>query len=216
MLNVSDLLEQLKQTPYRMIEVATRHTGVVTFEALRQGDSVHGPEGTWKEKPGTKLATLTRERNPKPIYAPEKGVIETIHTELENQFVECGTPLVTIRHYLTREEVESIILWEALYLFKAPERAKYYFTPEIDAKVRSSEQGSVTVTNGQELFIMSRMKREVPLQYSGPSGVIYAIYFKPTENVDQDAPLIGVCPKEELPHIKEVIMRVRSEWQEKA
>lgn len=43
MLNVSDLLEQLKQTPYRMIEVATRHTGVVTFEALRQGDSVHGP-----------------------------------------------------------------------------------------------------------------------------------------------------------------------------
>ena len=139
MLNVSDLLEQLKQTPYRMIEVATRHTGVVTFEAPRQGDSVHGPEGTWKEKPGTKLATLTRERNPKPIYAPEKGVIETIHTELENQFVECGTPLVTIRHYLTREEVESIILREALYLFKAPERAKYYFTPEIDAKVRSSE-----------------------------------------------------------------------------
>ena len=115
MLNVSDLLEQLKQTPYRMIEVATRHTGVVTFEALRQGDSVHGPEGTWKEKPGTKLATLTRERNPKPIYAPEKGVIETIHTELENQFVECGSPLVTIRHYLTREEVESIILREALY-----------------------------------------------------------------------------------------------------
>lgn len=130
--------------------------------------------------------------------------------------MNAGTPLVTIRHYLTREEVESIILREALYLFKAPERAKYYFTPEIDAKVRSSEQGSVTVTNGQELFIMSRMKREVPLQYSGPSGVIYAIYFKPTENVDQDAPLIGVCPKEELPHIKEVIMRVRSEWQEKA
>ena len=121
MLNVSDLLEQLKQTPYRMIEVATRHTGVVTFEALRQGDSVHGPEGTWKEKPGTKLATLTRERNPKPIYAPEKGVIETIHTELENQFVECGTPLVTIRHYLTREEVESIILREASRMTTRPE-----------------------------------------------------------------------------------------------
>ena len=202
MLNVTDLLEQLKQTPYRMIDVKTRHTGVVTFEALKQGDSVHGPEGTWKEKPG--------------ICASKNGEIESIHTELEGQFVECGTSLATIRHYLTREEVESIILGEALYLFKAPERAKFYFTPEIDAKVRSSEQGSVTVSNGQELFIMSRMKREVPLQYSGPSGVIYAIYFKPTENVDQDAPLIGVCPKEELPNIKEVIMRVRSEWQEKA
>lgn len=216
MLNISDLLEQIKQTPYRTIDVITPHTGMVTFENLAPGNEVHGPEGNWKERPGTKLATLTRERNPKPINSPENGVLDTIHKELEGKFVECGSLLVTIRHHLTREEVESIILRSALYLFKAPERAKYYFTPDMDSKLHSSEPGSVVINDGQELFIMSRMKREIPLYYSGPAGVIYATYFKTNENVDDGAPLIGVCPQDELPRIKEVIMRVKTEWQENA
>lgn len=214
MLNISDLLEQIKQNPYREIVVRTPHTGVVNFADIKPGDAVHGPEGQWKERSGTRLVTLTRERNTKPIFAPEKGVIDKVYSEYENAFVENATPLVTIRHHLTREEVESIILKSALYLFKAPERAKYYFNPEIDAKIRSSDPGSVVIRDGQELFIMSRMKRELPLYYSGPEGVIYATYFKPNDNVDTDAPLIGVCPQEELPIIKEVIMRVQTEWQE--
>ena len=49
---------------------------------------------------------------------------------------------------------------------------------------------------------------------SFPSTIIYATYFKPNDNVDTDSPLIGVCPKDELPNIKEVIMRVQTEWQE--
>ena len=214
MLNISDLLEQIKQNPYREIVVRTPHTGVVNFADIKQGDAVHGPEGQWKERSGTRLATLTRERNPKPIFAPEKGVVDKVYSEYENAFVENGTPLVTIRHHLTREEVEGIILKSALHLFRAPERAKYYFTPEIDAKMRSSDPGSVVIRDGEELFIMSRMKRELPLYYSGPEGVIYATYFKPNDNVDTDSPLIGVCPKDELPNIKEVIMRVQTEWQE--
>ena len=216
MLNVSDLLEQIKQSPYREIEVKAPHTGEIAFAGIKPGDKVHGPRGTWKEKPGTLLATLTRERNPKPICAPEKGIVGAVHTELEKQFVECSTTLVTLRHHLTREEVENIILRKALYLFKAPERAKYYFTPEMAAKLRSHDPGSVVVRDGQELFIMSRMKRELPLYYSGPDGVIYATYFTPNDNVDADAPLIGVCPQEELPAIKEVIMHVQTEWQERS
>jgi len=214
MLNISDLLTQIKENPYRTIEIKAPHTGVVTFKGLKVGDSVHGPEGTWKEKPGTVLATLERERNPKSICASEKGVIDEIHSELEGGFVESDTVLVTIRHRLTKDEVESLILRKALHLFRAPERAKYYFTPEVDMKIRSSDPGSVVINDGQEMFIMSRMKREVPLFYSGPSGVIYAKYFNPNENIDADAPLIGVCPQEELPVIKEVIMKVRTEWQE--
>lgn len=216
MLNISDLLDQIKKNPYREITVATPHTGVVNFAEIKKGDAVHGPEGEWKEKPGTRLATLTRERNPKPIFTPEKGVVDRVFTEHENAFVEKDTPLVTIRHRLTREEVETHILQRALHLFKAPERAKYYFTPEIDSKLRSSGLGSVVVRDGQELFIMSRMKRELPLYYSGPEGVIYAAYFKPNDNVDTDQPLIGVCPQEDLPVIKEVIMRVQTEWDENA
>ena len=57
---------------------------------------------------------------------------------------------------------------------------------------------------------MSRMKREVPLHYSGPEGVIYAVYFKYNENIDAGAPLIGVCPQDQLPAIQDVIMRVRT------
>ena len=68
MLNISDLLEQIKQNPYREIVVRTPHTGVVNFADIKQGDAVHGPEGQWKERSGTRLATLTRERNPKPIF----------------------------------------------------------------------------------------------------------------------------------------------------
>ncbi len=214
MLNISDLLEQIKKTPYREITVSTPHTGVVSFAPIKAGDKVTGPSGQWKEKPGTRLATLTRERNEKAICAPENGVVGEVRTDFEGAFVECGCPLVTIRHHLTREEVEGIILRQALFLFRAPERAKYYFAPEVAAKIRASEPGSVVVREGQELFIMSRMKREVPLYYSGPEGVIYATYIKHNDNVDAGEPLIGVCPGEALSGVKEVIVRVQTEWNE--
>jgi hypothetical protein len=66
-----------------------------------------------------------------------------------------------------------------------------------------------------ELFIMSRMKREVPLHYSGPDGVIYEIYFKYNDNLESGAPLIGVCPPDHLPVIQDMIARVQTEWMEK-
>ena len=145
----------------------------------------------------------------------EAGIISKIHSQLEGMFVEAGTPLMVIRHMLTKEEVEYLILKKTLHLFLAPERAKYYFTPEVDKKIRAADAHSVMVRDGMELMIMSRMKREVPLHYSGPEGVIYAVYFKYNENIDAGAPLIGVCPQDQLPAIQDVIMRVRTEWTEK-
>lgn len=213
MLNISELLERIKAQPFREIVIRTPHTGHLSFAQMKIGDHVHGPEGKWKEKPGTHLATLERERNPKPICAPEKGELATLHTELEGCFVEANTPIATIRHQLTREEVEHSILQKALYLFLAPERAKYYFTPEVDKKIHASDNGpSVKVKDGMEVLIMSRMKREVHLQYKGPEGVIYAIYFKHNENIDAGKPLLGVCTQEQLPEIQEVIMRIKTEW----
>ena len=215
MIDISALLDEIKAQPFREIVIATPHTGTVTFADIRQGDKALGPQGQWKEKPGTLIATLERERNPKPICAAEKGEISLIHAELEGQFVEAGTPLAVLRHPLTRAEVESIILRKALHLFPAPERAKYYFTPDVDKKIRASDAHSVAVREGLELLIMSRMKREVPLHYSGPSGVIYAVYFTYNENIDAGAPLIGVCPQDQLPAIQDVIMRVQTEWTER-
>lgn len=215
MINISELLEEIKASPYREITVSTPHTGRVTFAGLSQGQEVVGPQGQWKERPGTLLATLERERNPKPICATEKGIISSINSDLEGQFVEAGTPLMVIRHMLTRDEVEHLILKKALHLFQAPERAKYYFTPEVDKKIRAADAHSVVVRDGMEVMIMSRMKREVPLHYSGPEGVIYAVYFKYNENIDAGAPLIGVCPQDQLPAIQDVIMRVQTEWAER-
>lgn len=215
MFDVTALLDEIKASPYEEIEIVAPHTGLVTFAPLQVGDQVHGPLGTWKEKPGTLLVTIDRERNPKPLTAPQKGEVCLMHRELENTFVESGTPLLTLRHFLSRDEVTAAILKRALHIFVAPERAKYYFTPDVDKKIHASGSRAVTVSEGMELFIMSRMKREVPLHYSGPTGVIYAVYFKHTDNVDADQPLIGVCPPDQQDAIAEVVMRVQTEWPER-
>lgn len=214
MLNIKELLDKVKASPYREIVVNAPHTGIVEFAGLKPGDQVHGRGGEYKEKPGTLLANLTREKNKKSICAPEKGEVESVRTELEGKFVEAGEPLVTIKHYLTRNEVIELILQEALYLFRAPERAKYYFVPEVDQKLKVSGKRSVKVTEGMELMIVSRMKRETPLSYSGPEGIIYSVYFGRGENVDEGEPLIGVCPEDQLNVIQDVVARIQSEWEE--
>ena len=214
MLDVSKLLEEIQASPYAELIITAPHSGIVTFPDCAEGARVNGPIGTWKEKPGTLLATLERERNPRPIYALEKGEVTLVHRELEGRFVQAGTELMRLRHYLSREEVLSAILKKALHLFLAPERAKYYFIPAIDVKIKVSGPKSVSVHEGMELFIMSRMKREAPLRYSGPEGVIYAVYFTHNQNVDAAQPLIGVCPPDQVSSIEDVVMRVQTEWRE--
>jgi hypothetical protein len=214
MRNITELLEELKASPYEEVHITAPHTGRITFAKMQAGDTVYGPSGTWKEKPGTQLASLERERNPKPVCAPLKGVISELRSELDGMFVEAGTRLATMKHSLTREEVLSRLLRQALHLFSAPERAKYYFSPGVDKKIRAGGIRSVTVFDGLEVFIMSRMKREAPLAYSGPEGIIYEAYFKHTDNVDAGQPLIGVCPQGQLHAIEDVVMRVQAEWKE--
>lgn len=215
MLDVTALLDEIKASPYEELCIVAPHTGRVTFADIKDGDKVHGPQGTWKEKPGSLLVTIEREHNPKALTAPQKGEICAVHRQLEGCFVEAGTPLVSLRHFLTRDEVQAAILKRALHPFLAPERAKYYFTPDVDKKIRASGSRAITVHDGMELFIMSRMKREAPLHYSGPTGAVYAVYFKHTDNIDAGQPLIGVCPPDQLEAIENVVMRVQTEWQEK-
>ena len=173
-----------------------------------------GPSGTYGEKPGTLLVRLTRENNEKPLYADAKGKVGEVRGELEGRFVEAGTPLMVIRHFLSKDEVIAAILQKVLYLFCAPERAKYYFIPSVDKKVKAAGPRAVTVKPGMELFIVSRMKREKPLVYEGPEGIIYAIYFQHDQNVDQGAPLVGVCPASQTDLIQDVVNRVRTDWEE--
>ncbi|MEW5771937.1 MAG: biotin attachment protein [Thermodesulfobacteriota bacterium] len=213
MIDVKALLEEMKASPYTMVEVATPHTGVLSL-SLEPGAKVRGPLGPRKEKKGAVLATLERERNVKPIHSPTNGVVESVAADLNGTFVQAGTPFCAIRHYLTKAEVLAVILKKALFLFPAPERAKYYFVPEVDKKVRASGSRAVKVRDGMELFIVSRMKRESPLAYRGPAGIIYAVYFGLADNVDAGEPLIGVCPESQLAEIQDVVNRVQAEWEE--
>lgn len=215
MLNVKEMLEELKASPYEEIEIVTPHTGVVEFVGLKPGDRVLGPGGKWNEKPGTLLANITREKNKKPICATQKGEVKDIVEGLQGQFVEAGVRLLTIRHFLSKEEVIARILKKALHLFCAPERAKYYFVPEVDAKIKAGGEQSVKLKDGMEMFIVSRMKRETPLSYSGPEGIIYAVYFQQGDNVDGGQPLIGVCQESQLTLIQDVVNRVQGEWEER-
>ena len=216
MLDISAVLEEIKASPYEEIVVCAPHSGKVAFpETLAPGFRVEAPSGTWKEKPGTLLANLDRERNVKPINCPENGEIVVVHKHLDDTFVQSGTELVRFRHFLSREEVIQLILKKALYLFLAPERAKYYFVPSVDIKIKVSGPKTITVRDDDELFIMSRMKREAPLRYSGPEGVIYAQYFSHNQNVDAGAPLIGVCPPAMVAQVEEVVARVQTEWKER-
>jgi len=216
MLDISAVLDEIKASPYEEMIVRAPHSGVVTFpDAPAAGETIYGPRGEWKEIPGTLLATLERERNPQPIVCPEKGQLVELRRELNGTFVESGTEVARLRHFLSREEVLQVILKKALHLFLAPERAKYYFVPAVDVKIKVSGPKAVTVHDGEELFIMSRMKREAPLRYSGLEGVIYALYFSHNQNVDAGQPLIGVCPPDMVEQVEEVVLRVQTEWKER-
>ncbi|MGE4505634.1 MAG: biotin attachment protein [Desulfovibrionaceae bacterium] len=214
MINVKELLEEIKNSPYKVIDIAAPHTGTIEFSGLQTGEKVRGPAGEHKEKPGTALLTITRENNTKTIHAPENGEVLEVAEGLSGAFVEAGQTLMSLRHYLSRKEVIELILKKALHLFAAPERAKYYFVPELDKKLKLSGKRSVKVREGMELFIVSRMKRETPLAYAGPEGIIHSVYFHRGNAVDAGQPLIGVCPEDQLAMIQEVVARVQSEWEE--
>ncbi|CAM2059557.1 conserved hypothetical protein [Desulfovibrionales bacterium] len=216
MLDITKLLDEIKAFPYREVEILTPHTGLVEFVGLALGAKVTGPSGIYMEIPGTTIAFIERERNKKPIRAVEKGEVVALRAELTGRFMEAGVSLARIRHYLSKKEVLKIILNHVLFLFRAPERAKYYFTPEVDLKVKASGQKTVWVQDGMELFIVSRMKREVPLLYHGPEGVIYAVYFQNNVNVDTNDPLISVCPPEQFSLIEDLVARIQTEWKEQS
>ena len=217
MRDITEVMRELKESPYIEKQIYAAHTGTIRFaDDIKDGMKVTGISGTWKERPGTLLATITREKNPFYVTSQENGEVHSISTALDGCFVEAGTPLCTIRHYLTKQEVISLLLKESLYAFCAIERARYYFVPDIDKKVKILGCKTVSVTDGMELFIISRMKREVPLCYHGPEGIIYDVYFDQSKNVEAGDILIVVCPPEQQKSVEAVIAKVQNEWSDGA
>ncbi len=210
-INLNDLLRKYKSHPYEDHKICSPHTGVVSFQ-VEEGQTVKGPSGQWLHKPGTTLYILEREKNPKRITSKFNGVVAELKREFEGQFVQAGQELMIIRHRLNKDEIIDKILREVLYIFPAPQRARYYFTPEVSSIIEKGEAKALTVKAGDEIIIMSLMKRDSLLPYDGETGVLYKVYFKNGDLLEQDAPLFGICPPDRLPFVEKVIHRIKTEW----
>ena len=110
MLDITALLDEIKQHPYLDVSIKTPHTGIIEFTDIEEGNKVKDVSGEFKEIPGTKIAVITRENNPRFIHAAQKGIIQKMHKEYNKQFVEAGTEIGILRHFLSKEEVIEIIL----------------------------------------------------------------------------------------------------------
>ncbi len=206
------ILSHYRSDPYDYVDMYTSHTGRIRFK-VEEGSEVRGPSGQWRHMPGTPLYIITREKNPKMIHSSTKGVVSSIKTEREGHFVEAGEKLLTIRHPLKKGEIIESILQRVLYLFRAPERAKYFFSLDIQSRIEKLGQRTVFINPGDEILTMSLMKRDTPVYYTGEPGIIHSVYFQPGITAERDEPIIGICAQEKLPFIQKIINRVKAEWE---
>ncbi len=207
-----EILSRYRSDPYEYVDMRAIHTGVVHF-LVDEKTEVDAVSGEWKHIPGTALYEINRERNPKKVTSKTNGLVDSIHLELEGKFVEAGEKLLTIRHPLKKKEIIEGILQEVLFLFEAPERARYYFAMDIQSRIEQKGARSVFIQPGDEIITMSLMKRDTPVYYTGDPGIIHSVYFQPGDSVDAGQPLIGVCAEEKLPLVQKVITRVKAEWE---
>ncbi|HIC90573.1 MAG TPA: hypothetical protein EYP21_00615 [Syntrophaceae bacterium] len=210
--DLHDLLLKYKSHPYELVRIQTPHTGRVEFK-VEDGMAISGPKGKWQEIRGTLLYILERQKNPKPMYAPIDGTVVEVQTHLDGAFVESDEYLMSIKHPMNKEEVISKILCELLHIFRAPEKAKYLYSPQLAAKMGDKKEKEVVIQPGDEILIMSRMKRDIPLVYKGEPGVIYRTYFSPTRLVDQGEPLLGICPVEKITSVTRLVQQIHLEWE---
>lgn len=211
-IHFDEVISRYRSDPFDYVDMYAVHAGQVKF-LVEEGAEVEGMSGEWKHIPGSKLYEITRENNTKVITSKTNGIISSLHKELDGEFVEAGEKLMTIRHPLKKKEIIESILQEVLFLFPAPERARYYFSMDIQSRIDQKGARSVIVQPGDEIITMSLMKRDTPVFYKGEPGIIHSVYFKPGDSVDQGVPLIGVCAESKLPLIQKIITRVKAEWE---
>ena len=211
-IHFDEILSRYRSDPFHYVDIHAIHAGQIRY-LLEEEAEVEGQSGEWKHIPGTRLYQITRERNAKVVTSQTNGTISALRKELDGEFVEAGEHLLTIRHPLKKKEIIESILQEVLYIFSAPERARYYFSLDIQSRIDQKGARSVFIQPGDEIITMSLMKRDTPVYYSGEAGIIHSVYFKPGDSVDQGTPLIGVCPKNKLPLIQKIITRVKAEWE---
>lgn len=211
-IHFDEIFSRYRSDPFHYVDMFAVHAGQVQF-LVEEGAEVEGVTGEWRHIPGTSLYRITRENNTKAVSSQTNGIVSSLRKELDGRFVEAGEKLMTIRHPLKKKEIIESILQEVLYLFPAPERARYYFAMDIQSRIDQKGARSVYIQPGDEIITMSLMKRDTPVFYNGEPGIIHSVYFKPGDSIDQGTPLIGVCGESKLPLIQKIITRVKAEWE---
>lgn len=210
---LNEIIKNFKAHPFKIYPVFTPHTGYLREFKVKEGEKVLGPSGQWLEKSGTPLFILEREKNLKVITAKIDGIVKNLRSELLQKFVEAEEVVLEIQHPLSQEEIISEILLSTLYIIKAPETARYLLSPLLSQKIEKLGLGKVRVKKGDELLIMSFMKREVPIYLEEEGNfIVYKIYFSPFEIVPAEKPLIGLCLEKDLPYLEKLIKHIREEW----
>ncbi|RMF54510.1 hypothetical protein D6745_05095 [Candidatus Woesearchaeota archaeon] len=213
MVDVNAELERILSDPNRNVEIVTPYSGIVRFSysnkrlkeratTVKEGDSVVGPRGNWKEIPGTPLFEIERQGSKEIIYSPTNGTVSNLESALEGKHAEAFTHVMTIQHPLTSDEVIEEILRKVLVVLEAPEDATY---------ILNAKQGSL-IRPGIKPVIMAYMKRDVPVRYNGKDGILYAVYFANGQRVAKGSPLLGICPEEQLEEVKRMEEIVRQKW----
>jgi biotin carboxyl carrier protein len=211
-IHFDEIISRYKSDPYDYVDMHAIHTGMVRF-LVEESAEVESVSGEWNHILGTPLYEINRERNPKKVTSKTNGTVDSINLDMDGKFVEAGEKLLTIRHPLKKKEIIEAILQEVLFLFEAPERARYYFAMDIQARIEQKGARSVFIQPGDEIITMSLMKRDTPVYYTGEPGIIHSVYFKPGDSVDIGQPLIGVCAEDKLPVVQKIITRVKAEWE---
>ncbi len=211
-IHFDEIISKYRSDPYDYVDMYAVHTGLVRF-LVDDGIEVQGVSGEWNHIPGSNLYEITRERNPKVITSKTNGTVSYLNKEVEGKFVEAGTKLLTVRHPLKKKEIIEAILQEVLYLFIAPERARYYFSMDVQSRIDQKGARSIVINPGDEIITMSLMKRDTPVYYDGEAGILHSVYFSPGDSIDQGVPLLGVCPEEKLAVVQKIITRVKAEWE---
>ncbi|NIA08668.1 MAG: biotin attachment protein [Nitrospiraceae bacterium] len=211
-INLNDLLRHYRSHTFEDYQVETPHTGVISFE-VKEGQAVEGPSGKWLQRPGTLLYIIEREKNTKRIHASWRGEVTGIRPDLEGHFVEAGEIVLSVRHRLDREEIIDRILTQVLTILRAPQQARYFLSPDISARLEKRPEGKIALGSGDEVVIMSLMKRDTVISYKEDPGMLYKVYFRSGDIVEQGAPLLGICPSDRLQYMQKVIQRIRTDWE---
>lgn len=208
---ITEIIKQYKANPFKLHPVLSPHTGYVYLK-VDLGQIVKRQIDPWQKKGASLLYTILRQGNLRSIYATIDGEITDIKKELDGNFVEANAYLMSIKHRLTENEIIDGILSEFLNIFRAPEAAKYYFSPELAKKIEEKGLEKVIIQPGEEILVMSRMKRDVHLVYEGEPGIIHTVYFQTNVTIPQGGPLLGICPPERLSFINDLVQKIRLEW----